>query len=133
MIGYRQKSSLIFFGILLTSLTVSSPAVAQESASILGFWKQSKDSIYIHIIQEEGKIYAEMVRNDWSPGLVGKQVFQNLIKGKKNKWTGDAYIAGKDKLSSVSISIDANDELTTKVKRKKKFQWVRTEAIEKRY
>lgn len=133
MVGCWQKSSLVFLGVLIANLGASTMVIAQESDSILGFWKQKTDSVYINIKQEDGKIHAEMIRNDWSPGLVGIQIFQNLTTNKKNKWTGSAYVIGETELDDVSVSFKGGNEFSSKVKRQKKIKWVRTDPIEKRY
>lgn len=132
--GFLKFSVILSWGVI-GILTTSISANAQESASILGFWKQRIDSVYIEVTEIDGVINAEIVRNDWAPGLVGKIVFQELTSGKKNKWTGQAYIIGSDKMGVVSVSLKGNEELTTKVKpgRTKKIKWLRTDAIEKRY
>lgn len=134
----NKSSCLLTVGIVSLSLIVSgifSTVIAQEEASpLLGFWRQKGDSVYIHVTETEGIINAEIVRNDWSPGLVGEMVFQELTAGKKNRWEGKAFILGSDKLGKVKVTLKKNEVLETSVRPgpRKKFQWVRSEPVEKR-
>lgn len=135
MVGNWLKYTLLLSLGAMTAVSTSMPVNAQESDSLLGFWKQEKQSVYIQITEVDGVINAEMIRNDWSPGLVSKNVFQNLTPGKKNKWQGDAIIVGSDEMGTVNVSLKRGQELTTKVKpgRTKKIKWSRSEPMEKRY
>lgn len=115
--------------------TISTIAVAQQESPLLGYWKQKGDSVYIHITKEDGVINAEMIRNDWNPGMVGKMVFQELTAAKKNKWEGSAVVSGSSKLGVVKISLKQGEELSTRVRPgpSKKVKWGRTGPLEKRY
>jgi hypothetical protein len=135
MVGNLLKYSLLLVLGMVATLSVSLPINAQESDSLLGYWKEKGASVYIHISETDGVINAEMIRNDWAPGLVSEKVFQGLIPGKKNKWTGAALIIGSDEMGVVTVSMKGGKELSTKVKpgRSKRIKWVRSEPMEKRY
>jgi hypothetical protein len=135
MVGNWLKYTLLLLLGMIAVLSTSVPVKAQESDSLIGFWKQKGASVYIQISETDGVINAEMIRNDWAPGLVSQNIFQNLTPGKKNRWTGDALLVGSDEMGTVSVSMKDGQELTTKVKpgRTKKIKWSRSEAMEKRY
>lgn len=115
--------------------SVSTLTVAQEVSPILGYWKQNGSSVYIHVTEENGVINAEMIRNDWNPGMVGQVVFQELTASKKNKWEGNALLTNSSELGVVQISLRRGEELTTRVKpgTSKRIKWDRTDPVEKRY
>jgi len=53
-------------------------ALAQQGDDPLnGYWKQVGESVYIVITLSEGGYEAEVMRNDWAPGLVGTKIFEN--------------------------------------------------------
>lgn len=111
-------------------------AMAQDSAdSLAGFWRQKGASIYIEIIDKDGALEAEMVRNDWEPGLVGKFVFKNVVWIKKNKWKGDGYYPKSSKVGTMSLTLGRTGDLSSVLKpgRGNKHKWIRTDPIEKRY
>lgn len=60
-------------------LVVGTTVYAQNTGtSIVGFWQQNNESVYIHINEVDGVLSAEMVRNDWNPVMVGKIIRRNL-------------------------------------------------------
>lgn len=133
MFEQRLKKNCIVSCVLLLFLTAVLPATAQDSDPLLGQWRQKKDSVYINITQSNGVISAQMVRNDWSPGLIGKVVFNEIMPAKKNKYIGQAYLVGSDDDGVVNISLKGSNKMTTRVKpgSNKKISWIRIDPDKK--
>ncbi|MFQ3246719.1 MAG: hypothetical protein ACI9SP_003373 [Arenicella sp.] len=84
-------------------------ALAQQGDDPLnGYWKQVGESIYIEITLSESGYQAEVMRNDWSPVLVGTKIFENVlsVSKKRARWAGDAFSEGSDAPGSATLSID---------------------------
>jgi hypothetical protein len=111
-------------------------ALAQQGDDPLnGYWKQVGESIYIEITLSENGYEAEVMRNDWAPGLVGTKIFENVlsVSKKKLRWAGDAIIVGSDESGKATLNLDRSGELKTRFKPGGRAKWVRTDPIEKRY
>lgn len=111
-------------------------AVAQDEVSadpLAGYWKQKNDlSFNILIVNSDGVYDAEIIRSDWSPGLIGTKLFRDVVSTKKNRWAGEADIIGSSRIAKVSLRIKRSGELTTKVRPGDSIIWLRSEPVEKR-
>jgi len=118
---------------LVVLFNVGLPAYAQDN-SLVGYWKQQGKSVYIKVTSSDEVYQAEVIRDDWSPGLVGSTYFNNVTNsGKQGRWSGDAPIFGSDRVLKATLKITRDDELSVKIRRGSKLLWVRSEAIEKKY
>jgi len=112
-------------------------AAAQENESadaISGYWKQEGASVYILVVNSDGVYEAEMIRNDWSPGLVGGKFFQNVVpSGKKgNRWVGDSLVVGSDRAGKMTLRLRNSGKLSTRSRPGGRAVWQRSEPVEKR-
>lgn len=115
---------------------VSSTVLAQQSTDPLsGYWRQKEASVYLLVVNSGGRYEAEMIRNDWSPGLVGTKYFHNVVavRGKSNSWAGATPISGSSQLGTATLNINRSGELRSRRKPGGRATWVRSEPIEKRY
>lgn len=120
---------------LIIGMAGMNASIAQESAdSLTGYWKQKSDSVYIQVVMSDGAYEAEMVRNDWAPGLVGSKYFYNVVavEDKKNRWAGESKIEGSSRSGKATLRLRRSGELTSKHKPGGKAVWVRSEPVEKR-
>jgi len=110
-------------------------AVAQEEESIEGYWKQQGESFYIKIDNADGRMNAEVVRNDWSPGLVGTTYFSNVVavQGKKGRWVGEAPNPNSARAGKATLRVNRSGELSVRLRPGGRSKWKRSEAVEKRY
>ncbi|MBL4672849.1 MAG: hypothetical protein JKX81_11375 [Arenicella sp.] len=111
-------------------------ALAQQGDDPLnGYWKQVGESVYIVITLSEGGYEAEVMRNDWAPGLVGTKIFENVlsVSNKKPRWAGDTFTVGSNESGKATLSLDRSGELRTRLKPGGRAKWKRTDPIEKRY
>jgi len=109
-------------------------AIAQESDDRLGgYWKKKGASVYIKVVNNEGVYEAEIVRNDWFPGLVGTRFFHNVVPGKKNRWVGEVDIPDSEKTGKATLRIKASGELASRLRPGGSAIWLRSEPVEKRY
>ena len=119
---------------VLCILAFSAGVQAQDTDDKLsGYWKHEKESIYIKVVNNDGIYEAEMVRNDWSPHLVGTRTFQNAVQSKSNRWTGEAEILDSDEMAKVSLRLSGNRQLTIRLRPGGRTVWERSEPIQKRY
>ena len=116
-------------------LVPSAYAVAQQDESIVGYWKQQGESFYIKIDNADGRMNAEIVRNDWSPGLVGTILFSNVVAvdGKKGRWTGEAPNPNSSRTGKATLRMNRDGELSIRLRPGGRSIWKRSEAVEKRY
>lgn len=116
-------------------LVPSAFAVAQQGDSIEGYWKQQGESFYIKIENADGRMNAEIVRNDWSPGLVGTTFFSNVVavQGKKGRWTGETPNPNSSRAGKATLKMSSNGDLSVRLKPGGRSMWKRSEAVEKRY
>jgi len=122
--------------LFLVGLTGGLNAVAQDgSYSLSGYWKQERASVYIHVVDVDGIYEAEMIRNDWSPGLVGTKIFQNVVVSEKrtNRWSGESVDAASGRIGKASLRINRDGKLRSRLRPGGNAVWVRSGAIEKRY
>ena len=99
-----------------------------------GYWKQKGKSVYIKVVNLDGVYHAEVVRDDWSPGLVGSMYFSNVeTTGKPGRWAGEAPVVGTDRIAKATLKLTRDDELSVRIRRGTKLLWVRSEPVEKRY
>ncbi len=112
-------------------------AIAQDEVStdpLAGYWRKKDDlSFYILIANVDGVYEAEIIRSDWSPGLVGTKFFRDVVSVKKNRWTGEADIFGSDRTAKVSIKISRSGELNTRFRPGESVVWVASETDRKSY
>ena len=110
---------------------MSTITVAQDeegSDPLAGSWRKKDDlSFFILIANTDGVYEAEIIRSDWSPGLIGTQFFRDVVNVKKNRWTGEADVFGSDRTAKVSIKISRSGELTTRLRPGGSVVWVRSE------
>ena len=124
---------LCLIGCMDIALAQSSE-LTEGTDPLIGYWKQEQKSVYIHVVNVDGSYQAEMVRNDWAPGLVGTMFFQNVVEVKSNRWAGDGHIEGSDRLAKASLKMNrAGTKLTTRHKPGGSKNWERSEPVEKRY
>ena len=113
-----------------------SSAVAQEVVTadpLAGYWKQKNDlSFTILVVNSEGLYDAEILRSDWSPGLIGTKFFRDVKNTKKNRWEGEADRIGSEKTARVTIKVNRAGELSTRLRPGGSTIWVRSEPVEKR-
>jgi len=115
-------------------LALSAMPAHTQDQSLDGYWKQKGKSVYIKVDVSEGVYQAEIVRDDWSPGLVGSLYFNNVVStGKPERWAGEAPIVGSDRTAKATLRITRDGELSVKIRRGSKLLWARSEAVEKRY
>ncbi len=127
-----------FIAILLSMVLLLVPsafAVAQQGESIEGYWKQQGESFYIKIVNADGRMNAEIVRNDWAPGLVGTTLFSNAVAvdGKKGRWAGEAPNPKSSRAGKATLRMYRSGELSVRLKPGGRSMWKRSEAVEKRY
>jgi len=120
---------------MILLLAPSAYAVAQQDESIEGYWKQKGESFYIKIDNADGRMNAEIVRNDWSPGLVGTTFFSNIVAvdGKKGRWAGEAPNPNSSRAGKATLRMSRDGELSVRLRPGGRSIWKRSEAVEKRY
>ena len=126
----------IFFLVVVSLLSSLNTVFAQQSADMLsGYWKHKQESIYIQVVNLDGRYEAEIVRNDWVPGLVGTKFFHNVVEveNKKNRWAGESAIQGSNNSGRATLNINRAGELRSKRKPGGRITWVRSDPVEKRY
>lgn len=130
----QSNAIAIVFSMVLLAVP-SAYAVAQQTESIEGYWKQQGESFYIRIDSEDGRMNAEVVRNDWAPGLVGTTFFSNVVavQGKKGRWTGEAPNPNSSRAGKATLKMNRSGELSVRLKPGGRSMWKRSEAVEKRF
>ena len=128
----RISKAICLIGLLVV-FSLGSHGYAQDDL-LSGYWKQDGKSVYIKVINLDGVYHAEVIRDDWSPGLVGSTYFNNVTNsGKQGRWSGDAPVFGEDRVLKATLKITRDDELSVKIRRGSKLLWLRSEEVEKRY
>jgi len=118
---------------LASSLNV---VLAQQGDDpLIGYWKQVGESVYIEITLSESGYQAEVMRNDWTPALVGTKLFENVVSvsNKKPRWAGEVFTVGSDESGKANLSLDRSGQLKTKLRPGGRATWERTDPVEKRY
>jgi len=126
------RRSVLICLIGLGLLSVSGLALAQQDADRLsGYWKKIGESVYMKIVNTNGVYEAEMVRNDWSPELVGSSIFSDAtqVGNRSNRWEG---VAGADPSGSAKMRITPSGELTIRLRPGGRSKWEQSEHVEKR-
>jgi hypothetical protein len=111
-------------------------ALAQQGDDpLIGYWKQVGESVYIEITLSESGYEAQVMRNDWTPALVGTKIFENAVSvsNKKPRWAGEAFTVGSNEPGKANLNLDRSGQLKTKLKPGGRATWKRTDPIEKRY
>lgn len=111
-------------------------ALAQQSDDPLnGYWKQVGESVYIQITRSDDGYQAEVIRNDWAPGLVGSKLFKNVVSvsNKKPRWAGDTIINGSEISGEATVRINRSGELSTRLKPGGRATWERSQPVKKAY
>jgi len=131
----QSKIVSIFLSLVLFLFQSSLVAAQQDGDSLTGYWKQKGESFYIKVDESEGGMNAEVVRNDWSPGLVGTSFFSKVVPvdGKKDRWVGEAPNPKSSKSGKATMRINREGYLSVRLRPGGRSMWVRSEAIEKRY
>ncbi len=128
---------LLRASVFLVVLASGLNAVAQDSSanSLNGYWKQEGASVYIRVVDNEGIFEAEVIRNDWSPGLVGTKLFQNVVVSEKrnDRWSGESVDAASGRVGKASLRINRDGKLRSRLRPGGSAIWMRSEPIEKRY
>ena len=122
--------------VVFSLVGASSSVIAQQNTDQLsGYWRQKEASVYIQVVNSGGSYEAEIVRNDWEPGLVGTKLFHNVVaeRDKKNSWAGNTPISGSSQLGTTTLKMNRSGELRSRHKPGGRATWVRSEPIEKRY
>lgn len=117
----------------LVAVSATSVAQVEDSADPLsGSWRKKEDLSFFILIANKDDVYeAEIIRSDWSPGLVGAQFFRDVVNVKKNRWTGQADLFQSDRIAKVSLKISRSGELTTRLRPGGSVVWVRDETESK--
>lgn len=125
------KKWLRYCFVLVGLVVVSATSVAQVEDGtdpLAGSWRKKEDlSFFIRIVNKDGVYEAEIVRSDWSPGLIGTQFFRDVVNVKKNRWAGEADLLESNRKARVSIKISRSGELTTRLRPGGSVVWVRGE------
>lgn len=123
-------------------LVVGTTVYAQNTGtSIVGFWQQNNESVYIHINEVDGVLSAEMVRNDWNPVMVGKIIWHNLETDDEKKWKGDVVVdkdgqaLSVEEIKTVAITRRGTDQFSSMEKpgKRKRIKWKRSEPVKKSF
>lgn len=125
----------IFFSMVLLLVPSTFASAQQQSESIQGYWKQKGESFYIKIDNADGEMSAEVIRNDWAPGLVGTTFFSNIlpVQGRKGRWAGEAPNPNSSRAGKATIRMTRDGEMSVRLRPGGRSVWRRTDAVEKRY
>ena len=134
------RHGLVEIGLVVTGLVVIGlvsglgAVAAQDNDSadpLTGYWHKNDDlSFYIHIVKSDGIYAAEVIRSDWSPGLIGTQFFRDVVITKKNRWAGEVDIIGSDRTAKAGLRILRSGELRTRLRPGGNQVWVRGEPAD---
>lgn len=111
-------------------------ALAQQGDDpLIGYWKQVGESVYIEITLSGNGYEAQVMRNDWTPALVGTKIFGSVVSvsNKKPRWAGEAFTLGSNEPGKANLSLDRSGQLRTRLKPGGRATWKRTDPVEKRY
>jgi len=131
-----------FFVVLFAILGSTQVSAQKVEASIVGFWQQQNDSVYIEITESDGVLLAEMIRNDWNPALVGKTIWTDLKTEDNKKWVGvvinnkpNSTSDSNSKASKITLRLRRGTQLSSLQKPGKhpRIKWVRSEKVKKGY
>ncbi|MFT6408448.1 MAG: hypothetical protein ACJAQ6_001867 [Arenicella sp.] len=97
--------------------------------------EKNSESIYIQIVSSDTIYEAEIISNDWAPGLVGRKLFENVVRvsNKKLRWVGGVSRAESRRIGKATLKIARSGILSTNLRPGGSAKWTRTDPIEKRY
>ncbi len=132
----RVKASLLAYfraAVFAALFVAASDVMAQEQVpSLIGKWERLSEMVHIEIqpdetVGDEGdsqRYYAVVTRADWSPGRVGRKIYQNLVYDGKRRWIGqEVDDKGKARKIRLTMRKDGYLHTTSYLDGRKRIRW----------